>query len=342
MDETVRSEFCTLPAEVQALPIRAMPYFEPQRRRGQPAPPPVEDPENPPENYYDHYFVPYFDIPTVEEHARNTLSLMRNDKSTKESYIARLQRVNNLYRKDPSIGFLIANDAFLNAFQNDDSGSAMALRMLGATHREWDPFYEQARRVAVKAPRPGSTSTPHSTSSRGDEETELNKKKSSSNQGEKRRFTPEEQRSFNKGKRWGEKRARYAAHSKANSVVTGASQQPDSESVINSLKNLLGIGGSSGGGSSQTSSVQTKKNDRHEHNPKGKEHWFKWFRVCSNCRRWGAHFARSCQEQEHQDNKANPPNYSNPTPLNAYPKDFSQAMDLARSEKRKYGEDTKI
>ena len=334
MDETVKVHYRSLTAEQQALPIRAMPRFEVPRRGGRGAAvAAAEDPENPPQNYYDHFFVPYFDIPTVQEHARNTLSLMRNDRSTKESYVARLQRVDNLYRKDPSIGFLIASDAFLNGFQNDGSTTAMTLRMLGATQREWDAFCEQARRVVVKPPR--ACITDHE---QNDESHESGGGSSStSRQGEKRRYSNEEKRSFNKGRKWAEKKAKYSSH--VNSVTT--SSQDESESVINALKNLLGVAGSSRGGS-RVNSVQQRKTDRYEHNPKGREHWYKWFRVCSNCRKWCAHFARHCQEPEHPDNQSNPPTYSNPTPLNAYPKDFSQAMDLARSEKRKYGEEAKF
>jgi len=345
MDKAVKEHYRSLTPEQQALPIRAMPRFDPPPRRGVrggAAAAEAEEAEAPRQNYYDHFFVPHFEIPSVEEHARNTLSLMRSDRSTKETYIERLQRVNKFYQKDPSIGFTIATDAFLNAFQNDSSDSAMALRMLGVTQREWPAFFEQARRVAVKPPRLKNdpAPSPHSAfgyANRNEDELESRRGSSSTQPGGgKRKYSNEEKRSFNKGKRWAEKKAKYSA---VNSVAPMNQDEPDS--VVNTLKNLLGIAGSSGGGN-RVNSVQQKKADRYEHNPKGKEHWYKWFRVCSNCRRWCAHFARHCQETEHSDNQTNPPTYNNPTPLNAYPKDFSQAMDLARSEKRKYGGEAKF
>lgn len=350
MDRAVKEHYRSLTPEQQALPIRAMPRFDPPPRRGRAAgaAAEAEDADGPRQNYYDHFFVPHFDIPSVEEHARNTLSLMRSDRSTKETYIERLQRVDKFYQKDPSIGFTIATDAFLNAFQNDQSDPAIALRMLRFTQREWPAFFEQARRVAVKPP---NLKTEPSTSShsmfdyhdRDEDEPDSQGGGSSSTQpggGGKRKYTVAERRAFNQGKKWAEKRAKHSKHSTANSVMTGANFQ-DSDSFVNSLRNLLGIKGAAGGKSS-VNSVQTKKTDRYEHNPKGKEHWYKWFRVCSNCRRWCAHFAKICQESEHPDNQAHPPTYNNPTPLNSYPKDFSQAMDLARSEKRKYGEEVKF
>ena len=345
MHPTVLNHFRGLTPDQQALPIRnrAM-YNAAGDLLAGPTP-----------NYYDNYFVPYFDIPTVAEHARNTLSAMRGDRSTTESFHDRLALVNSFYNKDPTIGYVIPREAYLNAYQNDFSAGATALRHASYAHTTWPEFAQAARTIANREKGGTLPSTPATSiptqqappTTPANNQTSGESSHNAEKQGEKRNYTEAERRSFNKGRRF-EKRARFPSHT--NSVQTSPIDQT---SIVNALKEVFGLtgGGQSssstathGGGSSSSrvNTVQGNKPDRYEHNPKGREHWYKWFRVCSNCRRWCAHFSRNCQEAAHPDNRDNPPTFNNPTPLNAYPKDFSQAMDLARSERNKYGDAVKF
>jgi len=344
MHPTVLNHFRGLTAEQQALPIRNRIMYDADGEViGGPTP-----------NYYTNHFVPYFDIPTVEEHARNTLSAMRGDRSTTESFHDRLALVNSFYNKDPTIGYVIPREAYLNAYRNDNSPGAVALRHARYAYTTWPEFAQAARTIAnreIGGTQPEVQGAGTTNREQGGPTTQTPTPSESVPSPDKptgkRTYTEEERRSFNRGRKYAEKKARFPSNT--NSVQTAPI---DHTSIVNALKEVFGLSGGDqpsrpvathgGGSSSRVNTVQGSKPDRYEHNPKGKDHWFRWFRVCSNCRKWSAHFARSCQEPQHADNRDNPPTFNNPTPLNHYPKDFSQAMDLARAEKRKYGDSVKF
>lgn len=91
----------------------------------------------------------------------------------------------------------------------------------------------------------------------------------------------------------------------------------------------------------KTNSVQNEKRPRmyyYSFNPKGEENWKKWFRVCKNCRKWGAHYAHYCKEAPHPKNTADSVNEVDPMPLSLYPGNMAEAIETAQAEKQRYGE----
>ena len=136
----------------------------------------------------------------------------------------------------------------------------------------------------------------------------------------------------------------------ANSQGQGASSSSGGQRGSSSSHHSKGKGRSSGKGGmhygqnrSHVNTVNQARQDRprvdlYKYSPKGNEDWKKWFRVCWNCRSWGAHFGHSCKDERHPaNNTLERQDPQDLPPLNAYPKDLTQALQLARSEYGRYG-----
>ena len=368
-----------LPLEEQALPIRKHEYYDG-------------------ENFLDNY-LEYFNIPDEMEHARDTLSLMRMDTSTTDNCFERLQQVKHFAEKDPSTGYNMAVDAFLNAYNSVNTETTQALRVERFRHTNFASYFKEAKPIALRGslkPLPVLMPTTHydaadeDTKTSGvpkralDEPTDFDKTKPLE---KKPRYTQEQRLAYWKRKRE-EKESRRsvvnamktkpASQVQTSQAPTSSSEPPEwAQSFLNAMSQLVSKSNSSSQElqsshstplSQPYSSTRESSNDRaygvgnqnrsrapvpghygrvastptvnpnlYCYNPPGHEPWKKWFRVCGNCRKWGAHFARECVEPEHMDNSNNPPDYRNPIPLVAYPADLAQANALAQSEKSIYG-----
>jgi hypothetical protein len=407
----VANFYRNLPPAAQALPIRTYFYY-----RGP--------------NFLDMY-MEYFDIPNEVEHARNTLSLMRMDTTTTDNCFERLQQVKQFVDSDPSTGYDIAVDAFLNAYRSINSEVTLSLRSARFRHRTFESYFREAKVIALRG---SMTSVDGSGGSVGipsklplDTNTSASQSNTKSPTTSKRRYTWEEKQAYWKKRREDRKpvdrpsvvnttQSQYGINSQcstsspyihqaqANSMSSQAGSTPNlTQSILNALNQLIAGQHSSqvtqattyqpqqhtalvpyqshvvnyqapshvnqlsshGGGYSSSSRSYSKGSNRYsnsksstpghysraasipikpnpyEHNPVGHEPWKKWFRVCGNCRQWGAHFAKECREPTHPDNTINPPNYRSPIPLVAYPKDLSQANALAQREHSIYGDGLK-
>jgi hypothetical protein len=368
-----------LPLEEQSLPIRRHEYYDG-------------------ENFLDNY-LDYFNIPDETEHARDTLSLMRMDTSTTDNCFERLQQVKHFAEKDPSTGYNMAVDAFLNAYNSVNTETTQALRVERFHHTTFASYFTKAKPIALRGSLkslPVLTTTTHYDSNGEDTKissapkrslNELNGLDQTEQPDKKSKYTREERLAYWKRKRE-EKAARRsvmnAMKTKSTSQVpagqapTSSSEPPEwAQSFLNAMSQLVAKSNSSAQElqsshstplSQPYSSTRDSSNDRtygvgnqnrsrapvpghygrvastptvnpnlYCYNPPGHEPWKKWFRVCGNCRKWGAHFARECVEPEHIENSSNPPDYRNPVPLVAYPADLAQANALAQAEKSIYG-----
>ena len=84
------------------------------------------------------------------EHARDTLSLMRMDTSTTDNCFERLQQVKHFAEKDPSTGYNMAVDAFLNAYNSVNTETTQALRVERFRHTNFASYFKEAKPIALR------------------------------------------------------------------------------------------------------------------------------------------------------------------------------------------------